>query len=243
MLAADAAPVEHPNRRRALEHGATVLALELAKERAAAEVERRLRGDLVEELLGHALERDEYARLAGQAERLGYRVSARSWVMVIEPDDPAAAQALESGSMQDRLHRLVSDLVTRRFPKSLVVTRSASLVLVIPVAEAEEEAPPAAAELRTLEIFGDLILQTIHRVVRDGTFSLGIGNATQEVHELPARPRRGAPVAAAGAARRRGQAGRVLPQPRRLPAPARGAEPAGPVALRRRDAGRAARCE
>jgi putative methionine-R-sulfoxide reductase with GAF domain len=47
VLAADAAPVEHPNRRRALEHGATVLALELAKERAAAEVERRLRGDLV----------------------------------------------------------------------------------------------------------------------------------------------------------------------------------------------------
>ncbi|MGB2939073.1 MAG: GAF domain-containing protein [Candidatus Dormiibacterota bacterium] len=185
VLAADASPVEHPNRRRALEHGATVLALELAKERAAAEVERRLRGDLVEELLGHALERDEYARLADQAERLGYRVSARSWVMVVEPDDESAAQALESGSLQDRLHRLVSDLVTRRFSQSLVVTRSASLVLVIPVAEAEDDGPPPAGELRTLEVFGDLILQTIHRVVRDGTFSLGIGNATQDVHELP----------------------------------------------------------
>jgi sugar diacid utilization regulator/putative methionine-R-sulfoxide reductase with GAF domain len=185
VLAADVAPVEHPNRRRALEHGATVLALELAKERASAEVERRLRGDLVEELLGHTLERGEYARLAGQAERLGYRVAAKSWVMVVEPDGEAAAQALESGSMQDRLHRLVSDLVTRRFAQSLVVTRSASLVLVIPVAEAEAEAPPPAAELRTLEVFGDLILQTIHRVVRDGTFSLGIGNATQDVHELP----------------------------------------------------------
>ena len=74
-----------------------------------------------------------------------------SWVMVVEPDGEAAAQALESGSMQDRLHRLVSDLVTRRFAQSLVVTRSASLVLVIPVAEAEDEAPPPAAELRTRE--------------------------------------------------------------------------------------------
>jgi sugar diacid utilization regulator/putative methionine-R-sulfoxide reductase with GAF domain len=185
VLAADAAPVEHPNRKRALEHGATVLALELAKERAAAEVERRLRGDLVEELLGHGLEKDEYARLADQAERLGYRVSARSWVLVIEPDDPVAAQALESGAMQDRLHRLVSDMVTRRFPKSLVVTRSVSLVLVIPVADTDDNAPPPATELRTLETFGDLILQTIHRTVRGGTFSLGVGNATQEVYELP----------------------------------------------------------
>ena len=76
VLAADALPTEHPNRhRRALEHGATVLALELAKERAAAEVERRLRGDLVEELLSHGLERDKYQRLAAQAERLGYRVA------------------------------------------------------------------------------------------------------------------------------------------------------------------------
>ena len=40
-----------PVRRRAVEHGATVLALELSRERAAAEAERHLRGDLVEELL------------------------------------------------------------------------------------------------------------------------------------------------------------------------------------------------
>ena len=185
VLAAAPAPVEHANRRRALEHGATVLALELAKERAAAEVERRLRGDLVEEILGHGLERDEYQRLAAQAERLGYRVSGRSWVMVIEPDDDPAVRALEQGSMQDRLHRLVTDMVTRRFPMSLVVTRSASLVLLIPVAEAEEQGPPPAGELRTLESFAQLILQSIHRTARDAAFSLGIGNATQHVSELP----------------------------------------------------------
>ncbi|HEY1456370.1 MAG TPA: GAF domain-containing protein, partial [Candidatus Dormibacteraeota bacterium] len=43
----DEATVDSEGRRRALEHGSTVLALELSKERAAAEVERRLRGDLV----------------------------------------------------------------------------------------------------------------------------------------------------------------------------------------------------
>lgn len=184
VLAAEAAHDEHPNQKRALEHGATVLALELVKERTAAEVERRLRGDLLEELLNHGLGADEARRLATQAERLGYRVSGHSWVVVIEPDDGGASAALESRSTQDRLHALVSDLTVRRFPGSLVVTRPASFVLLVPVAE-EGEGAPSPAELRSLESFGDMVLKTISRVVRNGTFSLGIGNATQEVHDLP----------------------------------------------------------
>src|SRR5207237_5976959 len=62
--------LDEDGRRRALEHGSTVLALELSKERAAAEVERRLRGDLVEELLAGGLDDAEAERLARQAERL-----------------------------------------------------------------------------------------------------------------------------------------------------------------------------
>ncbi len=70
----DEQTVDSHGRRRALEHGSTVLALELSKERAAAEVERRLRGDLVEEVLAGGLESDEAERVARQAERLGHRV-------------------------------------------------------------------------------------------------------------------------------------------------------------------------
>ncbi|MDQ6747593.1 MAG: GAF domain-containing protein [Candidatus Dormibacteraeota bacterium] len=184
VLASEASADDHPNQRRALEHGATVLALELVKERTAAEVERRLRGDLLEELLGHGMGPAEAARLATQAERLGYRVAARSWVVVVEPDDEGAAAALESRSTQDRLHALVTDLTVRRFPGSLVVTRPASFVLLVPVTE-EGQGAPGPAELRALESFGDMVLKTIDRVVRDGTFSLGIGNATQEAHDLP----------------------------------------------------------
>jgi sugar diacid utilization regulator/putative methionine-R-sulfoxide reductase with GAF domain len=191
VLAAEAAAVETASRRRALEHGATVLALELAKDRAAAEVERRLRGDLVEELLAHGLEPEESRRLAAQAERLGHRVSAQTWVMVVEPDDEATAAAMEARGTQDRLHRLVSDLGARRFPGALVVTRSASVVLLIPAAAPSESAganhlpPGGAPELRTLETFAGHVLDTLHRVLREGSFSIGIGNATQGVHDLP----------------------------------------------------------
>src|ERR1700682_1953920 len=50
-VSVDEKTADSGGRRLALEHGSTVLALELSKERAAAEVERRLRGDLVEEVL------------------------------------------------------------------------------------------------------------------------------------------------------------------------------------------------
>jgi putative methionine-R-sulfoxide reductase with GAF domain len=73
-VAVDEQTVDTHGRRRALEHGSTVLALELAKERAAAEVERRLRGDLVEEVLAGGLDGDEAERVARQAERLGHRL-------------------------------------------------------------------------------------------------------------------------------------------------------------------------
>ncbi|GAC1579077.1 MAG: helix-turn-helix domain-containing protein [Candidatus Dormibacteria bacterium] len=206
VLAAEHAPSEHPNLKRALEHGATVLALELVKERTAAEVERRLRGDLLEELLSHGLGPEEASRLAVQAERLGYRVSRRSWVVVVEPDDAAAVAALEARDIQDRVHGIVTDLTTRRFPGSLVVTRPASLVLLVPVAE-EGDGAPAAAELRTLEAFGAMLLKALQRTVREGSFSLGIGNATQDIHDLP----RGHDEARQSLrlARRGGTAGRV----------------------------------
>jgi DNA-binding PucR family transcriptional regulator/putative methionine-R-sulfoxide reductase with GAF domain len=182
VIAAEADDAQSPNRRRALEHGATVLALELAKERASAEVEKRLRGDLVEELLGHGLEPAEYARLAAQAERLGYRVSARTWVLVAEPDGEEAAQELASASIQDRVGAVLSDLCARRFPTSIVVTRSASLVVLLPASDDESA---AAGQLRAIEAFGSQLLDAIHRVVRAGGLSLGIGNLTRDVNDLP----------------------------------------------------------
>src|ERR1700687_5826258 len=66
-VSVDEKTVDSAGRRRALEHGSTVLAVELSKERAAAEVERRLRGDLVEEVLAGGLEADQAERVGRQA--------------------------------------------------------------------------------------------------------------------------------------------------------------------------------
>lgn len=181
LLATEAAPVDPAIRRRALEHGATVLALELAKERAAAEVERRLRGDLLEELARRKLEPAEIQRLAQQAERLGFRISSATWLLLLEPDDEASAAALAMRATQERLNRGLGDLARRRFPGSLVVTRSTNIALLLP-ADPEVE---ASTELISVQRFGEHLLESVHSVSRGTSMSLGIGNRTQTVADLP----------------------------------------------------------
>ena len=172
----DEKTVDSHGRRRALEHGSTVLALELAKERAAAEVERRLRGDLVEEVLAGGLEGDEAERVARQAERLGHRLPQRAWVVVLEPDDDETEAALAARGRQDRLDAALSGLVRSRLPDALTLVRSASAVFLVP--------DELAADLAAVEKLAAQILAGAAQVMKPGSASVGIGNLANSVGEL-----------------------------------------------------------
>src|SRR5690349_17663982 len=182
VVAIDDESVDPDGRLRALEHGSTVLALELSKERAAAEVERRLRGDLVEEVLGGGLETDEAERIARQAERLGHRLPARAWVVVLEPDDDKTEAALAARGQQDRLDGALSGLVRSRLLGALTLVRSASAVFLVP----DDLAPDLAAA----EKLAGQILAAAAPVMKPGSASVGIGNLANGVGSSPAHTSR-----------------------------------------------------
>ncbi len=170
------ARVDAEGRVRALEHGSTILALELAKERAAAEVERRLRGDLVEEVLAGGLEAEEAERIARQAERLGHHVPQRAWVVVLEADDDKTEAALAARAQQDRLDGALSGLVRSRLPGALTLVRPASAVFLVP--------DDLASDLATVEKLAAQILAAAAPVMKPGSASVGIGNLADGVSEL-----------------------------------------------------------
>ena len=172
----DETTVDSHGRRRSLEHGSTVLALELSKDRAAAEVERRLRGDLVEEVLAGGLEGDEAERVARQAERLGHRLPQRAWVVVLEPDDDETEAALAARGQQDRLDAALTGLVRSRLPGALTLVRSTSAVFLVP--------DEIAADLAAVEKLAAQILAAGAPVMKPGTGSVGIGNLASSVGEL-----------------------------------------------------------
>src|SRR5438270_217080 len=169
-------PADDEGRRRALEHGSTVLAVELSKERAAAEVERRLRGDLVEEVLAGGLDVDEAERVARQAERLGHRLPHKAWVVVLEPDDDKTEAALAARGQQERLDAALSGVIRSRLPGALTLVRSASAVFLVP--------DELAADLATVEKLAAQVLAAAGPVMKPGTASVGIGNLAHGVSEL-----------------------------------------------------------
>ena len=172
----DEEKMDAEGRVRALEHGSTVLALELAKERAAAEVERRLRGDLVEEVLAGGLEAEESERIARQAERLGHRLPQRAWVVVLEADDDKTEAALAARGQQDRLDAALIGLVRSRLPGALTLVRPASAVFLVP--------DELAGDLATVEKLAAQILAAAAPVMKPGSASVGIGNLANGVGEL-----------------------------------------------------------
>ena len=102
-----------PLQRKALEHGATVIALELVKERAALEVEWRLQGELLEELLriGDAPGPDLLAR----AERFGVDLESPHRLAVMQPlPGIASAAVLEFVRRSLRMRGAAESLVAQR---------------------------------------------------------------------------------------------------------------------------------
>ena len=172
----DGEGVDPEGRLRALEHGSTVLALELSKERAAAEVERRLRGDLIEEVLAGGLEADEAERIARQAERLGHRLPQKAWVVVLEPDDDKTEASLAARGRQDRLDAALSGLIRSRLPGALTLVRSSSAVFLVP--------DEVASDLQAVEKLGNQLLAAAGAVMKPGSVSVGIGNLANGVGEL-----------------------------------------------------------
>jgi DNA-binding PucR family transcriptional regulator len=138
--------------RRALEHGATVAALELLKHRAAQEVEWRVRRDLLVDLLTDPIA-DESA-LRARAQHLGHDLSRPQAVLVVRQDAAPAddADAERTTANHGPAHRLL-DVVGRGVarlggPKPLIARHREQVVVLWPLGDGGDS--PGARELAQL---------------------------------------------------------------------------------------------
>lgn len=117
---------------RAVEHASMVISLELLRMRTAAEVEHRLRGELLADLLGGGSAISE--QVLQRAQRLGHDLT-RPHVMIVgalttagEPAEPRIYQ---------RSLSLVGDLVRPYTPRPLSAMHRGNIVTMWPIAENE----------------------------------------------------------------------------------------------------------
>jgi DNA-binding PucR family transcriptional regulator/putative methionine-R-sulfoxide reductase with GAF domain len=131
-----------PLQEKALEHAATVLALELVKERAQQQVEWQLQGDLLSELLDATA--PLAPSLAARARRHGVDLARAHRIVVIRADDPDLLTLVRRTTGRAMLHRDAS-LVCQRGEDVVLAARDGDVAEVI-------RAVTAAAERRGLAV-------------------------------------------------------------------------------------------
>lgn len=119
---------------RAVEHATVVTALELLRARTAAEVEQRIRGSLVSDLL--ASDRTDVGAFLDRARRLGWDLAGGHCLIAIRP-------------ATERMLAAADRFVAGVTPRPLVALHRGDLVLVWP----QQAGPPVAAAERLIENF------------------------------------------------------------------------------------------
>lgn len=148
--AADLTPLQT----QAIEHGVTILALELVKLESAAEVEFRLSGDLLDDLLEMPV--DEYARLVGRATHLGIDLQQKYRILVlgvVEESEHAEAHLLRIA------RKMIAEILSLRTNRVITSKRGHHIVVALP-ALVQSRAPELVDAIR-LAISGTVVISGI----------------------------------------------------------------------------------
>src|SRR6202521_6151745 len=121
----------------AIEQAALVLALAIAKERELSEVEGRVRGEFLEDLLNGTYGEESAAQR--RARHLGYPIHGNHIVMLVDIDDfrgfIGSRQVSEDAiqALKREFLRRVTGVVRAGYPRALVLGRSDSIASLLPV--------------------------------------------------------------------------------------------------------------
>lgn len=145
----------------AIEQAALVLALSIAKERELSEVEGRVRGEFLEDLL-HGTYGEESAAQR-RARHIGYPLHGSHIVMLVDIDDfrgfNRARQVTEDAiqALKREFLRRVAGVVRASYPRALVQGRSDQVVALLPIGteSADHQARSHALGLQVQQVIAD----------------------------------------------------------------------------------------
>jgi sugar diacid utilization regulator len=164
-----------PLGRRAVEHALTVAALELLRRRTALEVEWRLRGDLLSDLLSG----NTSTTLGPRAQTLGHDLSRPHSVLVIKADAVDAPGALATGPADvRRLLSVVHSATEGTRPRPLVTNWGEFVVMLWPDSRKKQQMDSVTA--------GDTVRRVVSRTLNGSTVSVAVGRVCTELSDYAA---------------------------------------------------------
>lgn len=162
------------------DRAATLVALELAKQRAVAEATLRSRGEFLDDLLDGNFPSDDVARL--RARQLGYDLLRPHLTFVLAIDPGAHAEARPEAHVpatRQRRHfgEVARAALFRLEQRALSIERDGVVIVLVPADQAAEPGPASelAAQLRV----------EVQTALPDLSVSAGIGRAVLHPREVP----------------------------------------------------------
>jgi purine catabolism regulator len=157
-----------------LARGSMVCALELAKQEAVSEAERRLRGDFFDDLLGVGASRESAEALINRGRHLGYDLQRTHAVLAVALDRPGLGD--ERGTSElDRVAREVGEYLNGRGAVGLVAQRRQTVAVFL----ANDGVGDVSGATRFAESLRDYLAGPVGMSV-----SIGVGNYHPEIAGL-----------------------------------------------------------
>jgi sugar diacid utilization regulator len=161
--------------RRAVEHGATVVALELLKQRAVLETEQQLRGGFVDDLLTGAYDDEETIVRRATYLCFDFETAHRVFAIAIDRQSQARSVGGPEASEVDQLRRHLLGLTVAacgiRWPSAIATVSGDTVAVVWPEDPRGRIGPAEAARI---------LKDEINRSLRSLTVSVGIGARCQQ---------------------------------------------------------------
>ena len=183
--------IDHPQHHEdlalmAIEHAATVLALEMIKQREVAEAEDRVRGELVDDLLNGTY--GDEANVQRRARHLHYDLSVPHLVLVVDVDHFGRfirEHQYDEGRviiLKQKLLQLVVGVTRRQYPRHLVAAHSDSVIVLVPQAgQVLSKGSKDSAD----EGAGDALAKQIRETVADSELGLTVSVAVGRLCQKP----------------------------------------------------------
>lgn len=171
--------------RRAVEHAATVCALELVKQRNTLEVERRIRGNFIDDLLAGRFTTDD--KIHRRAAHLGYNLRGSYRVLGVAVDmfgryiEQRQLSEPQVADIKQRLGELIEQMAHQAQPQAVVAPQGHRAVILWPLSD------KAANALDRLTSFATRLMAEVRRSFTDLTISVGVSTPVNR----PAEFRRG----------------------------------------------------
>ncbi|MCM3745567.1 PucR family transcriptional regulator ligand-binding domain-containing protein [Sporosarcina luteola] len=164
----------------AVENAATSLSLELVKQFAVAEVEKKYKNDLIEELISGKIQ--SIQAVYEKANVIGWDFTGAFAAVLFKLNRQAEGALKQKGDLADRAHFLVNEAIHHYLPNGIISNKSNLFIVLWKV---EKESKNDTAWMNDIKNTARTIQAVIQKQAKDIDVQVGIGSAVGDISEIP----------------------------------------------------------